>query len=120
MDEEKTALIEATRGPYAGSRLTVSEAEAKQAIADGWAVDPFAPPKADHVEGEDYNDPTEEQIVAAVAAAEKAARRLRGETEPKEGKAPPKKHPEPMTDDAVSAASKSPEPSAASANKSKK
>jgi hypothetical protein len=38
-DEPK--MIEATLGPYAGQRLTVSPADFDKAIADKWAIDPF-------------------------------------------------------------------------------
>jgi hypothetical protein len=38
-DEPK--MIEATLGPYAGQRLTVTPADFDKAIADKWAIDPF-------------------------------------------------------------------------------
>jgi hypothetical protein len=66
-------LIEATAGPYAGQRLTVPAADAKQAIADGWARDPFA------TELEEPKEMTEEKRAKVAEAADKAARKLRGE-----------------------------------------
>lgn len=75
-DEPKT--IEAIYGPYAGQRLLMQAADADQAIADGWARDPFAKPSdepAKELSGEDVSKIQEK--------AEKAARKLRGE-EPKE------------------------------------
>jgi hypothetical protein len=67
---EQTRLIEALAGPYSGQRLTLPAADAEAAISAGWARDPFAP--AANVPA---NDPA-----AVLVAAEKAARKLRGET----------------------------------------
>jgi hypothetical protein len=74
---DEPVLIEATAGPYRGQRLTVSEADAKAAIADGWAIDPFA-------EKQEPKEMTDEDRAKVGEAAEKAARKLRGqEEEPK-------------------------------------
>jgi hypothetical protein len=67
-------LIEAIAGPYRGQRLTVSADDAKAAIKDGWARDPFAEP-------EEPKEMTDEDRQKVAEAAEKAARRLRGEEE---------------------------------------
>jgi hypothetical protein len=75
-DHNEPTSIYCTLGPYAGQRLTVSPAEAKQAIADGWAVDPDAP-----VADEPPKEPTPEERNKALEAAEKAANKLRGEPE---------------------------------------
>lgn len=76
MDETKQ--VEATAGPYAGQRLTMPVDEAEQAITDGWARDPFAPPT-----DEPPKEQTDEERADVVKKAEKAARKLRGE--PDEG-----------------------------------
>lgn len=70
--------IEALYGPFAGQQIDLPAADADQAISDGWARDPFARPSDKPV------DPlTQEKLDAAIVAAEKAARKLRGEPEPK-------------------------------------
>lgn len=74
---DETKRIEALYGPYRGF-LDVPADVAAQAIKDGWARDPYAPPAAP-----DAPAPTQEQIDKAIIAAEKAARKLRGEDEPK-------------------------------------
>jgi hypothetical protein len=76
---DEPVVIEATAGPYAGQRLTVAAAEAKKAIAEGWAKDPFAAP-------EEPKEMTEDERVKVLEAAHKGARRLRGEEEPVNGK----------------------------------
>lgn len=76
-DEPKR--IEATHGPYAGKRLDVPADVAEAAIADGWARDPFTEP------GE-VKEMTDEQRQKVLESAEKAARKLRGEEEPDNGK----------------------------------
>jgi hypothetical protein len=73
-------MIEATHGPYAGKRLTVSEADAKAAIKDGWAKDPYAPPPEPTAEPAEVKEVTEEDRQKILDAANKAAARLRGET----------------------------------------
>jgi hypothetical protein len=75
---DEDVVIEGLHGPYAGQRLTVSAADAKQAIADGWARDPFAEP-------EDAKEMTDEERAKVIAAAEKAGRKLRGEPEEDNG-----------------------------------
>lgn len=75
-DENKT--IEATAGPYKGQRLTMPAADADQAIADGWARDPFAP--APGPDDKPAKEPTDEERQAVMDKAEKAAKKLRGET----------------------------------------
>lgn len=77
-DDKK--MIEPLMGPYAGQRIEVDAADAEQAIADGWAKDPFAPPS-------DKPAPEIDQEKAAAAAA-KAARKLRGEPDPSTGSGP--------------------------------
>jgi hypothetical protein len=72
---DEPVVIEATAGPYAGQRLTVPAADAKQAIADGWARDPFAPAE----EPKEVKEVTDEDRAKVAEAAEKAARKLRGE-----------------------------------------
>ena len=70
---DEPVVIEATAGPYAGQRLTVPAADAKQAIADGWARDPFA------TEPEEPKDMTDDDRAKVAEAADKAAKKLRGE-----------------------------------------
>lgn len=65
-------MIEAIAGPYRGQRLTVPGDVAELAITDGWASDPFAPP-------DPKAKPKEWDMAKVEAAAEAAARRLRGE-----------------------------------------
>lgn len=76
-EEPESVVVQATAGPYAGQRLTLSAADAKQAIKDGWAVDPFAPPPAP--DAEPPKQPTDEERVKINEAAEAAGRKLRGE-----------------------------------------
>lgn len=75
---DATKRIRATHGPYAGQNLDVAAADADQAITDGWAIDPFA--------AVDPNAPppefNQEKHDAMLVAAQKAARKLRGEHEP--------------------------------------
>ncbi|MCA1404683.1 hypothetical protein I6F26_10220 [Ensifer sp. IC3342] len=87
----ETRRIEALYGPYRGF-LDVPADVAEQAIKDGWARDPFATPDPDAPPPE---LPTQEKLDAMIAAAEKAARKLRGEEPPK---AKPKKD-EPKNDE---------------------
>jgi hypothetical protein len=82
---DEPVVIEATAGPYAGQRLTVPAADAKQAIADGWARDPFAPAE-EPKEPKEVKEVTDEDRARVAEAAEKAARKLRGEEEPDNGK----------------------------------
>jgi hypothetical protein len=70
-------MIEATHGPYAGKRLTVSEADAKAAIKDGWAIDPFAEKPTEPAEVKEVSDEDRQKLIDA---ATKAAAKLRGET----------------------------------------
>lgn len=77
---DETKRIEATLGPYAGSHLDLPSADAEQAIADGWARDPYAAP--DPNAGTPAFD--QEKHDKTMVAAEKAARKLRGEPEPEE------------------------------------
>jgi hypothetical protein len=91
---DEVAVIEATVGPYKGQRLTMSKAEAQQAIADRWAIDPFAPaeePKPPKVEPK---PPTDEESAEILAKAHAAMAKLRGEEPPpKAEEAPPKPPP---------------------------
>lgn len=77
---DEDVLIEGTHGPYAGKRLTVSAAEAKKAIAEDWARDPFGEP----VEARELSD---EERFKLNEKAEAGARRLRGEEEPAKAEA---------------------------------
>jgi hypothetical protein len=95
-DEPKT--IEATLGPYAGQRLTMSAADADAAIADGWARDPFE----QHDPDAQPKEMTDEERQKALDAAEKAIHKLRGDEEA-EGEADkpkekPKAKPKPPTE----------------------
>ena len=72
---EETQAIQPKYGPYVGGLITVSKKMAKKAIADGWAIDPYAPP----AEEAPYD---ETQILAATNAANAAAAELRGEAPP--------------------------------------
>jgi hypothetical protein len=65
-------VIEGLYGDYAGKRLTVAPDVAKQAIADGWARDPFGEP----VEPKEMTDEDRDKMLVAAA---KAGRKLRGE-----------------------------------------
>ncbi|MDX0609391.1 hypothetical protein [Sinorhizobium medicae] len=83
-----TKHVEALFGPYAGRIIALDEADAKSAISDGWARDPYDP--AAETKEVDHNK--------AAAAAEKAARKLRGEDEPSKPKA---KQEQPATEKAA-------------------
>lgn len=74
----ETTQINVTHGPYAGQRLTVSSAEAKSAIGEGWALDPFAPAPTEEELAKRPVE-TEDERLKRTAAAEKAAGKLRGE-----------------------------------------
>ncbi|WP_042778884.1 hypothetical protein [Sinorhizobium fredii] len=69
-----TKHVEALFGPYAGHIIALEEGDAKLAISDGWARDPY-----------DLSvEPKQLDRNKALKAAEKAARKLRGEEdEPK-------------------------------------
>ena len=82
---DETKRIEAIAGPYKGQRLDVPAADANRAIKDGWARDPFEPVDPDAAPPEFDQDKHDKMMVAA----EKAARKLRGEEEPKAAKADP-------------------------------
>jgi hypothetical protein len=87
----ETRRIEAIYGPFRGL-LDVPADVAEQAIKDGWARDPFAPPSA--ADAPPPEPRTQEQLDKMIVAAEKAARKLRGEEEPKpKVKAEPKENP---------------------------
>lgn len=79
---DETKVIEAIAGPYAGQRLTVPAADADAAIKDGWARDPFAPVDPD-AEPPELDQEAHDKMLTA---AQKAARKLRGEEEPDAGK----------------------------------
>jgi len=80
----ETKRVEALFGPFAGSQMDIATADADAAIADGWARDPFAPPP-------DPNEPQKEfsaeDHAKVIEAAEKAARKIRGEDQEDELKA---------------------------------
>lgn len=71
-------MIEPIAGPYRGQRIMVESGMADQAIADGWAVDPFGPPPTDE-ELAKRADMSDEERIKINVAADKAARKLRGE-----------------------------------------
>lgn len=75
-ENTETTMIEATIGPYAGQRLTMPTADAKAAIADGWARDPAQVPDENAPPSEPM---TAEQRAAALEKAQAAAFKLRGE-----------------------------------------
>jgi hypothetical protein len=75
MTEKQIRRIEALFGPYRGI-IDVPADIAEQAIADGWARDPFAPPP------ENPEPFSQEKHDKMLIAAEQAARKLRGEPEP--------------------------------------
>ena len=93
--------IEALYGPYARRLIDIPEADAKQAIADGWARDPYAP-AADPVEFD------QEKHDAVLVAAEKAARKFRGETEVEKKEEKPKAKTPQETDRATTATTEKP------------
>lgn len=80
-DDTETTMVEATAGPYAGKRLSMSKADAAAAIADGWAFDPFKTMTDEEREAaaKKASELTEEQRAAIEDKAEAAARKLRGE-----------------------------------------
>lgn len=88
MMSDETSVIEAVVGPYRGQRLTMPKAAAQQAIADKWAVDPFAPPPKEGEAAKEAKPPTDEEHAEILAKAGAAIAKLRGE-EP-----PPKAEPE--------------------------
>lgn len=69
--------IEALYGPYAGTQIDIPTADADAAIADGWARDPFATPDP-NAEPKEWSQEAHDK---AMIAAEKAARKFRGEEE---------------------------------------
>jgi hypothetical protein len=80
-ETSETKRVEAIAGPWAGRQIDLPSADADQAIADGWARDPFAPPADPNAEPEEFD---QEKHDTMTAAAEKAARKIRGEKEPDE------------------------------------
>jgi hypothetical protein len=112
---DETTLIEALFGPYAGQRLTIPSADAKAAIKDGWARDPFAQPSND-----DPKLPSDEQRFAATEAAEKAARKLRGGEGAEDNKAAKAPATAKAAEDQPHAASHQPETHTPSATTKKK
>lgn len=82
-----TKIIIPSVGPYAGQRMTVDPKEADQAISEGWATDPFAPPPPAPKEGEAAKPPkelTDEERGEMAKKADAAAKRWRGEDEGKD------------------------------------
>jgi hypothetical protein len=78
MADEPVRIV-ATAGPYAGQHIDVTAAEAKKAIAEGWARDPFAEPP-------EPKELTEEERWEVLQAANRGAARLRGAEEAEDGK----------------------------------
>jgi hypothetical protein len=68
---DETRIMQAVYGPYRDQRLSMSAADAEQAIADKWAIDPFAPAPVLE-EGEEVEPqtglPPEEAALAIEAA----------------------------------------------------
>jgi hypothetical protein len=65
---DETKVIDVIMGPYRGTRLTVSAADADAAVNNHWATDSNAPPPAqDH---EPHPPLSEEERAAALTAAE--------------------------------------------------
>jgi hypothetical protein len=76
----ETRTIEALMGPFRHSIITIDKADADKAIKDGWARDPF----------NNFAEPVEVDSEKALAAAEAAAKKIRGEPEAKPAKSAPK------------------------------
>lgn len=82
MAEDEDVMIDVTEGPERGKRLRVPADVGRQAISDGWARDPFAPPSEEpETEPE---PPTPEQREKSIQAAAEALRKLRGEPDEEE------------------------------------
>ena len=65
---DETKVIDVIMGPYRGTRLTVSAADADAAVNNHWATDANAPPPApDH---EPHPPLSDEERAAALTAAE--------------------------------------------------
>jgi len=75
-DQPETKRIEAVFGPLAGSLMDIPTADADAAIADGWARDPYAPPPSADEPVKEFDAAAHDQVLAA---AEAAARKIRGE-----------------------------------------
>jgi hypothetical protein len=108
-------LIEVTAGPEKGSRWTVSDADAKAAIKDGWAIDPFAEKPTEPAEAKEVSDEDRQKIIDA---ATKAAAKLRGVTD--NGDKDDKKTRAMEADDPAEYQTKSHSAAAAARDKSKK
>jgi hypothetical protein len=65
-------LMQVLYGPYRDQRVYMPDADAAQAIADGWAIDPHAPP----------HDPPFDVTVREKKKARRSALRLPGRREP--------------------------------------
>jgi hypothetical protein len=77
MAEEETKFIDVTHGTGRGMRLSVPAAEAAQAVAQGWATNPFELPDPDAVP-----EPEEDEVRAQrIENADAAMQRWRGEEE---------------------------------------
>jgi hypothetical protein len=77
MAEEETKFIDVTHGTGRGMRLSVPAAEAAQAVAQGWATNPFELPDPDAVP-----EPEEDEVRAQrIENADAAMRKWRGEEE---------------------------------------
>lgn len=80
----ETKRIQPTHGVYANTHIDIPTADAEAAIADGWAIDPYA-----EVDPNPRAEPKEfsaEDHANATAAADRYTRKLRGEPEPDEAK----------------------------------
>lgn len=115
MADQKSELkrIEAMHGPYRGSVLDLPEEDANAAIADGWARDPHAPPEVSTEPQEEF---TQERLDEILVAAEKAARKFRGEEDPagSEKAAKPRKTESESHQDDTSKTSESSKPTSSS------
>lgn len=90
---DETKRVRATLGEFAGREIDMPAADADQAISDGWAVDPFAPPPETPEEPMSAEDQEK-----AVEASSKAIEKLRAGGEPeKEAKGKKAATPEPET-----------------------
>jgi hypothetical protein len=66
MADDRTQIT-ATAGPWCGYVLTMDYAAAEQAIADGWAVGRREPPFDMAVPSQEFPEPREQALRAALA-----------------------------------------------------
>lgn len=81
--EDDSQIIEPSAGPYKGQRISVSAAEAKRAIKEKWARDPFAVDEAQ--DGDDAQAQVDDaEMAKRNERAEAAAKRWRGDEQQRE------------------------------------